>query len=114
MIDPGASGKRPEHHHSQCSWHLDQIASDCDCGPYGWYPTPSVPTVTLRELRLNTGITQTDLAETLGVSVSVIRRLENHRDRHIRAIQDYIAALGGVLSLRVRIGDQVYDLKLFE
>lgn len=66
----------------------------------------------LRELREAQGMTQTDVAEILGVSqrrVSEIERGECDRIR-VDTLRRYVQALGGTLRIEARVGESVYPI----
>jgi transcriptional regulator with XRE-family HTH domain len=62
----------------------------------------------LSEIRALSGLNQHDVAERLGVSQSVISRLERGEfDRaEIATIRTYVGALGGEVEIVARFGDE--------
>lgn len=60
---------------------------------------------TLRELRRARALTQTQLAETLGVSQAQVSRIESQADVYLSTLRSYVQAMGGDLELRVVFGD---------
>ena len=54
----------------------------------------------LEELRKARAMTQTKLAETLGVAQSEISKIEHRTDLYISTLAQYVQALGGELEIR--------------
>lgn len=57
--------------------------------------------LTLKELRKARAVSQTQLAETLGVRQATIAQMEKRRDLMISTLRSYVEAMGGRLSLTV-------------
>jgi len=55
--------------------------------------------MTLRELRRNRQLTQTKIAEILGIGQDSISRLETRSDIKLSSLQSYVEALGGQLRI---------------
>jgi DNA-binding XRE family transcriptional regulator len=53
----------------------------------------------LAELRAQRGLTQTAVAETLGVSQANVSRVEHEEDLYLSTLRGYVAALGGELEV---------------
>ena len=62
--------------------------------------------IRLAELRRETGLTQEQLAERLGVSQENVSRLERAEDTQLSTIRRYIEALGGSLELHAVFEDR--------
>lgn len=56
--------------------------------------------LTLADLRRSQGLTQTELAEMLGVSQPNVSKIEHGEEVHLSTLGGYIAALGGRLEVR--------------
>lgn len=54
----------------------------------------------LEELRKAREMTQTKLAETLGVAQSEVSKIEHRTDLYISTLAEYVQALGGELEIR--------------
>lgn len=67
-----------------------------------WRASASRPPLALRDVRHLVGETQSDLARSLGIDQAGVSRLEQRSDLKVSTLQDYVAAMGGVLELRVR------------
>ncbi|MBL4846145.1 MAG: XRE family transcriptional regulator [Planctomycetes bacterium] len=65
------------------------------------------PDVALRELRSLLKVTQTELAERMGVGQAAVSKLERRPDMTVGTLQRFVAALGGELEIRVRVSDEV-------
>jgi DNA-binding XRE family transcriptional regulator len=61
--------------------------------------------MTLRQLRKMRGITQTELAEKLGVKQEQVSRAEQRRDAHISTLKRTIEAMGGELIVMAHFPD---------
>ncbi len=61
---------------------------------------------TLRELRKKQKLTQTDIAQLLGIKQENVSRLERRNNIHLSTLKDYIHALGGKLHLIVEFPNQ--------
>lgn len=62
----------------------------------------------LAEIRKAVGITQDELAESLGVTQARVSKIENGEVSGIDVTRDYIAALGGHLDLVATLGDRTW------
>lgn len=56
------------------------------------------------------GITQAELAETLGVSQARISTIEHGEVSGVEIVRTYIAALGGSLDLVATLGDRTWKV----
>ena len=61
--------------------------------------------LTLQELRKKQKLTQTDIAQLLGIEQENVSRLERRNNVHLSTLKDYIHALGGKLHLIVEFPD---------
>lgn len=59
----------------------------------------------LAELRDSRGVSQTQLAKTLGVSQPNVSKIEHKEDIHLSTLGNYVAALGGRLEVRAVFPD---------
>lgn len=66
--------------------------------------------VGLRELRKETGMTQTEIAQVLGLRQGEVSRLETREDMKLSTLRKYVRACGGDLELVVKIGKRVVRL----
>lgn len=66
----------------------------------------------LYELRRSQEISQTVLAERLGVTQPAISKLENAEDLRLSTLRDYVEALGGRLEIRVHFDGEDVTLDL--
>jgi transcriptional regulator with XRE-family HTH domain len=66
----------------------------------------------LSEIRKSLELTQTDIAELLGVDQSNISRIERglFRNTEIGTLRAYIEALGGTLEIHARVGNRAHKL----
>ena len=62
---------------------------------------------TLQDLRKAKALTQTQLAETLGIRQSTVAQMEKRSDHLISTLRSYIEAMGGRLDLVVAFPDRV-------
>lgn len=53
----------------------------------------------LAELRQSRSMTQTSVAETMGVAQAAVSKFEHREDVYLSTLREYIAALGGELKL---------------
>lgn len=68
--------------------------------------------IDLAAIRRATGLTQTELAHSIGVGQAQISKIERHNDMLISTLASYLTALGVRASLVVEVGEQIvtYDL----
>jgi transcriptional regulator with XRE-family HTH domain len=64
----------------------------------------------LFELRKERGLSQTDLAERLGVTQKRISAIERAEDRNLSTLERYVAALGGRLHAGIEFDDETVTL----
>ncbi|WP_433436990.1 helix-turn-helix domain-containing protein [Nonomuraea sp. CA-141351] len=64
----------------------------------------------LGEIRQAAGVTQAELAHTLGVSQARISKIEHGEVSGIDVVREYIAALGGRLDLVATLGDRTWKV----
>jgi DNA-binding XRE family transcriptional regulator len=64
---------------------------------------------TLGELRRARALTQTELAQDLGVSQAQVSRIETQADLYLSTLRSYVRALGGELEMRVVFGDGTWS-----
>lgn len=64
----------------------------------------------LAEIRKAAGVTQAELADTLGVSQARISKIEHGEVSGIDVVRDYITALGGHLDLVATLGDRSWKV----
>jgi DNA-binding XRE family transcriptional regulator len=64
----------------------------------------------LAEIRKTAGVTQAELAGTLGLSQARISKIEHGEASGIDVVRDYIAALGGHLDLIATLGDKTWKV----
>lgn len=62
----------------------------------------------LAELRRSQGLTQREVAETLGVSQANISRIEHEEDVYLSTLRSYAEALGGRLEVNVVFPEMTY------
>ncbi len=62
----------------------------------------------LAELRQSQGLTQREVAETLGVSQANISRIEHEEDVYLSTLRSYAEALGGRLEVNVVFPEMTY------
>jgi hypothetical protein len=67
-----------------------------------WKTSSSRPPLGLRDVRHLLGETQTALARSLGTDQAGVSRIEGRGDWKISTLKQYVAAMGGVLEVRVR------------
>jgi transcriptional regulator with XRE-family HTH domain len=68
--------------------------------------------VDLAAIRRATGLTQTELARSLGVGQAQISKIERQSDMLVSTLASYLMALGATAQILVEVGDQTvtYDL----
>jgi len=64
----------------------------------------------LAEMRTAAGLTQAELAETLGVSQARVSKIEHGKISGIEVVRGYVAALGGTIDVVARIGDRSWKV----
>lgn len=60
---------------------------------------------TLQELRKKRALTQTDVAQTLGIRQATVAQMEGRDDIRVSTLASYIQALGGELELVAKFPD---------
>lgn len=65
---------------------------------------------TLAEARLAAGLTQTRVAERMGVAQSDVSKLERREDIRLSTLRAYARALGAKLVVALRLPDEEHDL----
>ena len=60
----------------------------------------------LKQLRQETGLTQQQMADAIGVAQSQLSRIEHRQDHIISTLRTYIQALGGELEIVAVLGDK--------
>ena len=68
----------------------------------------------LDELRKAREMTQTKLAEALGVNQGEVSKIEHRADLYVSTLAEYIAALGGELEIRAVFDDNEVKITQFE
>ena len=63
--------------------------------------------LTLQDLRKRKALTQTQLAETLGIRQATVAQMEKRSDLLISTLRSYVEAMGGRLDLVVAFPDRV-------
>ncbi len=63
--------------------------------------------LTLAELRGEVGLTQRDVAKTLGQSRANVSRIEHEEDLYLSTLREYVEALGGKLQISAVFPDQM-------
>ena len=66
--------------------------------------------VRLYELRASRGVTQQELAKSLGVSQANVSRVEHVNDVYLTTLRNYVEALGGQLKLSAVFDDETVEL----
>ncbi len=66
----------------------------------------NVSSMSLRDLRKNSALTQQRLARALGIGQDSVSRLEQRRDLRVSTLRAYIEALGGRLTLLAEFPEQ--------
>jgi DNA-binding XRE family transcriptional regulator len=64
----------------------------------------------LAELRAQRGVTQQEMAETLGVTQANISRIEHEEDLYLSTLRGYVAALGAELEVNAVFPDGTVTL----
>lgn len=99
-LSPGFGGKPDEIYADpeRCARRLLQIAARRRTGGAGY-------DFTLRDMRQLCGVSQAELAATLGTDQGHVSRLERKTDLKASVLRAFVQALGGELELRVRFPD---------
>jgi predicted transcriptional regulator len=63
-----------------------------------------IRTLTLKELRNDLAVTQSELAATADMTQSELSRLESRADHRVSSLRRYVEALGGELEIAAIIG----------
>lgn len=71
-------------------------------------------TLVLSELREQTGMSQTDLADALGIAQPSLSQMESQDDMRITTLDRLITALGGELVITARMPNGDFRLNQFE
>lgn len=72
----------------------------------------AIAAVRLAEVREALGVTQTQLAQQLGVTQVNVSRIERAEDTHLSTLSRYVEGLGGHLELRAVFNDRSVPLAL--
>jgi DNA-binding XRE family transcriptional regulator len=64
----------------------------------------------LAEMRTTAGVTQTELADALGVSQARISKIEHGEISGIDIVRAYVSALGGSIDVVARLGDRTWKV----
>lgn len=67
----------------------------------------------LAELRRAFSLTQSTLAETLGIGQAEISKIENRTDMFVGTLRRFIKAMGGDLEIRAVFPDRAITIKIF-
>ncbi len=71
-----------------------------------------VGSVGLRGLRELNGLSQTELAERLGVQQAAVSKVERRQDFHLDTLSAIVRALGGTLELKIKFPGGEVPLKM--
>jgi len=74
----------------------------------------TVAAMHLDELRRARQMTQTKLAETLGVNQGEVSKIEHRTDLYLSTLSEYVEALGGTLEIRAIFPDSEVRITQFE
>ena len=74
----------------------------------------SLAAMALDEIRKARQMTQTKLAETLGVNQGEISKIEHRTDIYVSTLAGYVEALGGKLEIRAVFPDREMRITQFE
>jgi predicted XRE-type DNA-binding protein len=66
----------------------------------------------LFQLRADAGVSQSELAERLGVSQPAVSKLEHAADMRLSTLQSYVEGLGGTMELRIEVAGKTTHLRL--
>jgi DNA-binding XRE family transcriptional regulator len=64
----------------------------------------------LAEMRAAAGVTQTELADALGVSQARVSKIEHGEVSGIDIVRAYVSALGGTIDVVARLGDRTWKV----
>lgn len=64
----------------------------------------------LQAIRENLGISQARVAKAIGASQVAVSRIEGRRDVLLSTLRRYTKAIGGVLEVKIRVGDRAVNL----
>jgi DNA-binding XRE family transcriptional regulator len=67
----------------------------------------------LEHLRAARQLTQTNLAQVLGVNQSAISKLEKRSDMYLSTLRSYIEAMGGTLDIQAVFPDGAVRIEMF-
>lgn len=74
----------------------------------------TIAAMPLDELRRARQMTQTKLAETLGVNQGEVSKIEHRTDLYLSTLSEYVEALGGTLEIRAVFPDNEVRITQFE
>ena len=74
----------------------------------------TITAMPLDELRRARQMTQSKLAETLGVNQGEVSKIEHRTDLYLSTLSEYVAALGGTLEIRAVFPDNEVRITQFE
>lgn len=74
----------------------------------------SIASMHLDDLRRARQMTQTKLAETLGVNQGEVSKIEHRTDLYLSTLSEYVEALGGRLEIRAVFPDSEVRISQFE
>ena len=74
----------------------------------------SIAAMPLDELRRARQMTQTRLAESLGVNQGEVSKIEHRTDLYLSTLTEYVEALGGTLEIRAVFSDREVRITQFE
>ena len=73
---------------------------------------PPRPLLTLPELRRRFGLSQTEIAASIGTTQSGVSRMEHQSDIHVSTLNEYVRALGGRLRMTVEHGEDHSEIDI--
>jgi DNA-binding Xre family transcriptional regulator len=74
----------------------------------------TIAAMPLDELRRARRMTQTKLAETLGINQGEVSKIEHRTDLYLSTLSGYVEALGGTLEIRAVFPDNEVRITQFE
>ena len=74
----------------------------------------TIAAMPLDELRRARQMTQTRLAESLGVNQGEVSKIEHRTDLYLSTLTEYVEALGGTLEIRAVCSDREVRITQFE